>query len=105
VRFEAELELDKLITCNCSICGKSGTILAFVPASSFVQTGGLDALTDYQFGKRSIHHAFCRHCGIKAFARGTARDGSAMVAVNVRCLDDIDVHDLSISTKFDGRSL
>ncbi|HEY5959018.1 MAG TPA: GFA family protein [Polyangiaceae bacterium] len=105
VRFEAELELDRLTSCNCSICGRSGTILAFVPASDFKQSSGEDSLTDYQFGKHSIHHAFCRHCGIKSFARGKNRDGSDMVAVNVRCLDGIDVHTLTVANQFDGRSL
>ena len=56
-----------------------------------------DYLTDYQFNKHIIHHVFCKRCGIKPFARGTKPDGQAMVAINVRCLDDIDV--FTVQTK------
>jgi hypothetical protein len=105
VRFEAELELSSLITCNCSICGKSGAIMAFIPAAQLRQTAGEEGLTDYQFGKKTIHHAFCKVCGIRCFGRGTGKDGNAWSMVNVRCLDDIDVHTLEIKKQHDGKSL
>ncbi|HMA93032.1 MAG TPA: GFA family protein [Polyangiaceae bacterium] len=105
VRFSVELELENLMTCNCSICGKTGTILAFVPKDKFEQTAGADALTDYQFNSRSIHHLFCSTCGIRSFAHGTTPDGKESVAINVRCLDGVDVHTLNVATKFEGRSL
>lgn len=105
VRFSVELELDNLMTCNCSICGKTGTILAFAPKEKFEQTAGADAMTDYLFNTRSIHHLFCSTCGIRSFMPGTTPDGKATVAINVRCLDGIDVHTLNIATKYDGKSL
>jgi len=105
VRYSAELSLDNLINCNCSICGKTGSILAFVPEAQFESLAGDDILVDYQFGKKSIHHAFCPVCGVRPYAHGKGHDGSSMVAVNVRCLDGIDVHELKIGTRYDGRSL
>lgn len=105
VRFAAELSLDNLVNCNCSICGKTGSILTFVPAAQFEALSGEDTLVDYQFGKKSLHHPFCPVCGVRPFARGTGRDGNPVVTVNVRCLDGIDVHTLDIKTKYDGRSL
>ena len=39
-----------------------------------------------------------------SFARGTAPDGFEIVAVNVRCLENVDIGALS-PTPFDGRSL
>jgi hypothetical protein len=63
------------------------------------------ALADYQFGKRRIHHLFCRNCGIESFARGTVPGTEAeMVAVNVRCLDGVELAALA-PKPFDGRSL
>lgn len=104
VRFETTLDLGNVIACNCSICSKKGLLLAFVPAERFALRAGEGQLTDYQFNKKAIHHEFCPVCGVEAFARGTAPDGTQMVAVNVRCLDDIDL--AAISPKpFDGRSL
>ncbi len=75
-----------------------------MPASSFALRAGADDLRDYQFGKRSIHHLFCAQCGVGSFSRGTMPDGGEMVAINVRCLDDVDIAALT-PTPFDGRSL
>jgi hypothetical protein len=41
---------------------------------------------------------------VGAFSRGTTPKGGEMVAVNVRCLDDLDITTLAL-TPFDGRSL
>lgn len=104
VRFETTLDLDNVIACNCSICSKKGLLLAFVPAERFALRAGEDQLTEYLFHKKAIHHQFCSVCGVEPFATGTAPDGSAMVAVNVRCLDDVDVATLTVKP-FDGRNL
>jgi hypothetical protein len=47
---------------------------------------------------------FCRTCGVEPFARGKAKDGSDMFAINVRCLDGIDIAKLS-PRPFDGKNL
>jgi hypothetical protein len=46
----------------------------------------------------------CPDCGIEAFARGKAPDGKEMVAINVRCLDGVDLTALS-RTPIDGRNM
>lgn len=104
VRYRVKTDLATTVTCNCSICQKTGTILTFVPAGDFELLSGEDALTDYQFNRKVIHHLFCKTCGIRSFARGQKPDGSEMIAVNVRCLDDIDLASLS-PRSFDGRRL
>ena len=105
VRYHVSLDLAKpAMSCNCSICSRNGTLLSFVPASKFTLDKGEEQLSDYQFNKHNIHHLVCKTCGIKSFARGTAPDGSQMVAVNVRCLDGIDLKSVP-TTEFDGKSL
>lgn len=104
VRYEASVDLDHTISCNCSRCGRLGSILAFTPAENFNLISGEDTLTDYLFNKHVIHHLFCRACGIESFARGTKPDGTAMIAVNARCLEGIDPDALT-PQKVDGRSL
>jgi hypothetical protein len=37
-----------------------------------------------------IHHLFCSTCGIESYARGKSADGADMVAINLRCLDNVD---------------
>ena len=103
VRYQANFELGEVIACNCSRCGRLGSLLAFMPKEGFTLLAGEGAMTEYQFNKHNIHHLFCSTCGIQSFARGKRPDGAEMVAVNVRCLDDVDVDSLKVK-KVDGRS-
>jgi len=103
VRYDVSMELGDVIACNCSRCGRLGSLLAFAPAQNFTLKSGEDALTDFQFNKHVIHHLFCKTCGIESFARGTGPDGTEMVAINARCLDGVDPAALKI-VQFDGRS-
>jgi hypothetical protein len=103
VRYEMTADVAKVVSCNCSICKKSGSLLTFIPATQFELKSGEQDLIDYQFNKHAIHHMVCPDCGIKSFARATGPDGAPSVAVNVRCLDDIDLKALTI-IEFDGRS-
>jgi hypothetical protein len=103
VRYEATLDLDHTMMCNCSRCGRLGSILAFAPADHFKLQSGEDALSEYQFNKHVIRHLFCKTCGIQSFSTGKRPDGKEMVAVNARCLDGVDPDTLT-PAKFDGRS-
>ena len=104
VRYEVKMDLSRPVTaCNCSMCGRSGTLLAFAPADQFTLLSGEDAMTNYQFNTKVIHHLFCATCGIKAFARGRDREGNEIRAINVRCLEGVDPKMLTI-VQADGRS-
>jgi len=103
VRYEVTLALDPVMSCNCSICTKRGHLLSFTTPDNFDLLSGSDGVTDYQFNKHVIHHLFCPKCGVGSFARGKRPDGMDMVAINVRCLDGVDIGALKI-TSFDGRS-
>src|SRR5262245_39583517 len=104
VGYEVDADLSQVMACNCSICRKRGTLLAFAPAGQFRLKSGADALTDYQFNRKIIHHLFCATCGVGSFARGKAQDGTDMVAINVHCLDGVDPATLNIHA-FDGASM
>jgi hypothetical protein len=95
---------EKVFACNCSICSRSGWLLAFVPEDGFRLVQGEGELTDYQFGKKHIHHFFCRTCGVRPFSRGVDKDGKTAIAVNARCLADLDATALPVHS-FDGASL
>ena len=103
VRYAVEVELDNLITCNCSRCGKLGLALAFAPVAAFELQQGEDALTEYRFNTHKITHLFCATCGVESFGRGVGPGGAEMAAINVRCLDDVDVFALK-AQPFDGKS-
>jgi len=103
VRYEVEADITDVMACNCSRCGRIGSLLTFVPTSNFKLLKGEDAMTEYQFNRHNIHHLFCSTCGIQSFARGKRPDGAEMVAINARCVDDIDLDKLTVK-KIDGRS-
>jgi len=104
VKFEVELEIGKPLSCNCSICQKKGTLLSFAAASEFKLLQGEDSLTDYQFNKNVLHHLFCKHCGVTSFVKGVGPDGKDVRAINVRCLDGVELENLELF-KYDGRTL
>jgi hypothetical protein len=104
VRYEVTLDLSEpAVVCNCSMCGRSGTMLRFVPADQFKLLSGGDALTSYRFNNHIIDHLFCSTCGIKSFAAGKGRDGGETRAINVRCLDDVELSSIP-TMPYDGRS-
>jgi hypothetical protein len=104
VRYEASTDLKTVMQCNCSICSRAGYLLTFVSPEQFKLLQGEGELTDYQFNKKNIHHLFCSTCGVRGFGRGRGPGGKEMYAVNVRCLEGVDLGGLTI-TSFDGQSL
>jgi hypothetical protein len=104
VQYELTADLAGAMECNCSICAKRGALWAFAKPDQIKILKGEDAVSDYQFGKKRIHHLFCRTCGVGSFSRGNGPDGSLSYAVNVRCLEGVDPSELKI-TPFDGKSM
>ena len=103
VRYKVDIDLSNVMTCNCSICSRTGSIMAFVPAASFELVSGEGAQTDYQFNKKNVHHLFCTTCGVRSFGNGTGPGGVPMYMINVRCLEGVDLKSLAIK-EVDGRS-
>ena len=104
VAFEVEGTLEGALACNCSMCQRKGSLLWFVPREQLtLLTPDADAST-YLFNKHAIRHRFCASCGIHPFAEARNPKGDPMAAVNVRCLDGIDLASVPV-THFDGRSL
>lgn len=104
VAFEVDLDLDRTATCNCSRCRRVGGILSFASPEGFRLKQGEEKLTEYRFNTGRISHFFCSTCGIEPFGRGLAPTGEFKVAVNVRCLDGVDLKALT-PREFDGASL
>jgi hypothetical protein len=104
VRYEVQMDIGEVIACNCSRCGRLGSLLAFAPRGQFKLLSGEGDLTTYEFNRHLIQHRFCSTCGIQSFAFGTnPSTGAQMAAVNVRCLDGVDADTLKVH-KVDGKS-
>ena len=104
ISIELMAEVTSGLSCNCSICRRKGSILAFFPAKDVEIKAEESDLGTYLFGKKHIEHRFCKTCGTSPYSNGKAPDGSEIIAVNLRCLDDFDVNTVAI-TLYDGASL
>ena len=104
VKYEVEGQIDKAIACNCSMCQRKGSLLWFVPRDKFTLLTDEGATRTYQFNKHRIDHKFCTNCGIHSYAEGVDPRGNRMAAINVRCIEGIDLDAVEV-THFDGRSL
>ena len=102
VAYEVEGEIDGAMTCNCSMCQRKGSLLWFVPRAQFRLKTEDAAAATYVFNKHAIKHRFCAVCGIHPYAEGTDPKGNAMAAINVRCLEGIDLESVPV-THYNGR--
>lgn len=103
VTFEVEADLSSVIECNCSHCAMKALLLTFVPVAQFTLLSGEESLSEYRFNKKVIAHLFCKVCGVQSFGRGKDSKGGETVAINVRCLDGVDMATIK-ATPYDGKS-
>ena len=105
IEFTLEGDIDTVIDCNCSMCRRRGSLLAFFPRSAMELKAADADIATYTFNKHAIRHRFCATCGVSPFGEGThPQTGDATVAVNVRCLPDVDLASLTV-IPYDGASL
>jgi hypothetical protein len=103
VSFEVEGEIKSALACNCSICQRKGSLLWFVPRTELHLLSPEDAASTYIFNKHVIKHRFCPTCGIHPYAEGVDPKGNATAAINIRCIENIDLATIPVQ-HYDGRS-
>ncbi|HEY9013060.1 MAG TPA: GFA family protein [Devosia sp.] len=101
VRYRATTDLGGMFDCNCSRCRRIASVMSAVPASDFTLLSGEDNLTLYRFNHHAIEHLFCKTCGVQSFSRGKAGD-TAMVMLNVGCLEGAPMIDRAAITHYNG---
>ena len=103
VKFTVNTVIDKVISCNCSICSKKGVLHHRVTPDQFSLIEGKECLSLYQFDTKEANHYFCKVCGIQPFSN--PRAAPDMYSINVRCLDDFELETETYEViKFDGRN-
>ena len=104
VAFDVEGEIDSGLACNCSICARRASLLWFVPRDRLTLRTPEEAAATYTFNHHVIKHRFCPTCGIHVFGEGTDPKGNAIAAVNLRCLEGLDLSGIPVH-QYDGRAL
>lgn len=103
IKFSVNTDIDKIVSCNCSICYKKGVLHHRVSPQQFNLLDGKQFLSIYQFDSKEAKHFFCKTCGIHPFSN--PRSAPDMYSINVRCLDDFDLDAEKYELiKFDGRN-
>lgn len=103
IAYEVEGEIESLMECNCSICTRRGYLLWFVPREKVTLKTPDDAMATYSFGEHKIRHNFCPACGCAPLGFGADEKGNEMVAINARCMHDVDLGKFKINY-YDGLS-
>jgi hypothetical protein len=75
-----------------------------VPRAKLILNSPESELATYTFNKHMIKHHFCPVCGCAPFGFGSSPSGEPTAAVNVRCLEGIELTELK-RVPFDGRSI
>ena len=97
------MDLDHVRACDCSVCRRRGALIHRVPEERFRLLTPLSALTLYEWGTRTAQDYFCPKCGILPFRkpRDLTVDERAQGlqpftgwAVNVRCLDGVNLENI-----------
>ncbi len=104
VAFEAEGEIGEVMSCNCSMCQRKGSLLWMIPRKQLRLLTKPEAMSTYKFNKHVVSHHFCPKCGMHPFAEGVGPNGQEMAAVNVRCLEGIELESLKVMP-FNGRAI
>ena len=87
------------------MCRRRGGLLWFAPRSALVLKTAEADLATYRFNREHLAHHHCTVCGIAPFSEGTnPKTGEATVAVNVRCLPEVDLASLTV-VAYDGAAL
>ena len=104
VSFQVEGTIASALACNCSMCSRKGSLLWFVPHSQLQLLSAEANAATYTFNRHKIKHRFCPTCGIHPYGEASDPTGKAMAAVNIRCLEGIDLAQIPV-THNDGRAV
>jgi hypothetical protein len=107
VRFEVDAQIDHVRACDCSICRRRGALNFRVPKESLRLLTPWESLSLYEWGTKTAKDYFCPVCGILPFRRPSDPTPNELKegvqpfdgwAVNVRCLEGVDVESLPVKT-------
>lgn len=94
VRFRVRAEIDHVRSCDCSICRRRGALIHRVDEGALELLTPLEDLATYRFHTCQAIDYFCPECGVLPFRR--PRTAPHLWAINVRCLEGIDLDHIPV---------
>ena len=100
IQFEITADIDHVRVCDCSICRRRGALIFRIPRNKLSLLTDWEALSIYRWGSMTAKDYFCPTCGILVFrepskipeqGENNNKEDFNGWAVNVRCLDEIEL--------------
>lgn len=112
IQFDIVTNLDHVRVCDCSICQRRGALIHRIPRSALTYHSDWQKLSIYTWGSLTAKDYFCSNCGILVFrepsklldddSKESAEEFDGW-AINVRCLDDVDIDTIPIQKVFGSK--
>jgi hypothetical protein len=83
-------EIGTVLDCDCTLCQKRGGSAAFHSRKRFHHEYAARKSRQLQIQQACDRSSFLPDCGVSPFSEGTDPKGNKMVAINMRCVEDVD---------------
>ena len=100
VKFEVDADIGEVVECNCSMCVRSGFLHWYVEPDRIRYLTERQGVSTYWWRSITGGQHFCSNCGTPLIRTSTTFPPP--VSVNARCIDGINLRDLTIR-QFDGK--
>jgi hypothetical protein len=93
----------RLTSCNCSMCRRTGALMAYYKVGSVKVKAGRRNLEAYSWGDRTLRFMRCRHCGCLTHWEPIRGSKESRMGVNARNFDPEVIAGVRVR-QFDGAS-
>lgn len=100
VKLEVSVQPEKIISCNCSICGRYGAMWSYFVPDQVTITEKIPTEI-YQWGDKYMNFHHCPTCGCVTHNSSTEKMEEPIVGVNTRMASRADLDGIKV-TMFDG---
>lgn len=98
IAYEVQGEPQRVMACRCAFCTRQGVLRWSVPRAHWRLHTAQQNLSAYRIAEQPLTHYFCPICGCLVFSAQEGDEAHAMVSLNARCLEEVDVSCLAVST-------
>ena len=100
LKIDAEVP-ENLLSCNCSVCHRYGSLMAYFPEGKVKVDAAPDATIRYTWGDKMLAFVHCKTCGCYSHWEGLPPKESDRMGVNARLFTNVKIDELPLR-RFDG---